>query len=111
MRSLKTTGGLTRGSGMTESQRLVWLLSTPASAQINHAMQDFTAVSYTTSEQHKDVSKARQERDTADTLEVLEYLTPRSPFSENSTLHSIASGITADAAVNYDRAQQVGEKI
>ena len=49
MRSLKTTGGLTRGSGMTESQRLVWLLSTPASAQINHAMQDFTAVSYTTS--------------------------------------------------------------
>ena len=32
MRSLKTTGVLTRGSGITESQRLVWLLSTPASA-------------------------------------------------------------------------------
>ena len=30
IRSLKATGGLTRWSGMTESQRLVWLLSTPA---------------------------------------------------------------------------------
>ena len=30
MRSLKTTGGLTRGSGMTEQQRVTWLLSTPS---------------------------------------------------------------------------------
>ena len=57
-------------------------------------------VSYTTSDQHKDVSKARQERDMADTLEVLEYQTPRSPFGGNSMLHSIASGITVDATVN-----------
>lgn len=111
MRSLKSTGGLTRGSGMTESQRLVWLLSTPACAQINCAMQDLTSVTYATSEQHKDVSKARLERDMSDTLEVLEYLKPRSPFGENPTLHSIASGIKADAAVNCDRAQEVGEKI
>ena len=111
MRSLKTTGGLTRGSGMTESQRLVWLLSTPACAQVNCAMQDLTTVTYTSSEQHKDVSNARLERDMSDTLKVLEYMKPRSPFGENPTLHSIASGITADSAVNCDRAQQVGEKI
>ena len=52
MRSLKTTGGLTRGSGMTESQRRVWLLSTPACAQVNSAMQELTEVSYTISDQH-----------------------------------------------------------
>ena len=40
MRSLKTTGGLTRGSGMTEQQRVTWLLSTPACAQTSCAMQD-----------------------------------------------------------------------
>ena len=34
MRSLRTTGVLTRGSVMTELQRLMWLLSTPASAII-----------------------------------------------------------------------------
>ena len=59
MQSLETTGGLTRGSGMTESQRLVWQLSTPACAQVNCAIQELTKVSYTTCDQHKDVSKAR----------------------------------------------------
>ena len=102
MRSLKTTCDLTRGSGMTESQRLVWLLSTPAGAHVNCAMQELTEVSYTTSHQHNDVSKARQERYMTDTLEIIEYLTPRSPFGVNSTLHSIALRITADATLNCD---------
>ena len=106
MRSLKTTGSLTRGSGMTESRRLVRLLSTPACAHVNCAMQELTEVSYTTSDHHNDVSKARQEMDIADTPEVLEYLTPISPVGGNSTLHSIASGNTADATVNCDCAQQ-----
>ena len=87
MRSLKTTGG------MTESQRLVWLLSTPACAQVNCAMQEVTEVSYTTIDQHKNVLKARQERNMAYTLDVLDYVTPRRHFGGNSTLHSIASGI------------------
>ncbi len=38
MRSLKTSGGLTRGTGMSETQRLVWLLSMPIRAEINNAM-------------------------------------------------------------------------
>ena len=32
MRSMKTSGGLTRGRGMAEQQRLLWLLSKPACA-------------------------------------------------------------------------------
>ena len=44
MRSLKTTGGLTQGRGMTELQRSIWLLSMPASAEINFAMQELTDV-------------------------------------------------------------------
>lgn len=39
MRSLKTSGGLTRGRGMTETQRLVWVMSSPASAEVNNALQ------------------------------------------------------------------------
>ena len=45
MRSIKTTGGLTRGRGMTESQRATWLLSMPACADVNGAMQQFTGSS------------------------------------------------------------------
>ena len=39
MRSVKTTGGLTRGRGMGETQRTSWLLSMPACAEMNAAMQ------------------------------------------------------------------------
>ena len=35
MRSMKTSGGLTRGRGMTEQQRVIWLLSMPACAEVN----------------------------------------------------------------------------
>ena len=35
MRSLMTQGGLTRGKGMTERQRLLWVLSMPACAAVN----------------------------------------------------------------------------
>ena len=38
MRSVKTHGGLTRGRGMTEIQRLVWVLPMPACANVNEAM-------------------------------------------------------------------------
>ena len=63
MRSLKTTGGLTRGRGMTEIQRLVWLLSITVCSEMNLAMQEPTSVSNMTSEQHKDVSNAKMEKD------------------------------------------------
>ena len=38
MRSVKSTGGLTRGRGMTENQRALWLYSMPICLQINNAM-------------------------------------------------------------------------
>lgn len=63
MRSAKTHGGLTRGKGMSETQRAVWVLSMPACSNVNQAMQSFGGVTYETSEQRKDVSKARQAKD------------------------------------------------
>ncbi|CAG2256701.1 unnamed protein product [Mytilus edulis] len=44
MRSVKTAGGLTRGRGMGESQRSQWLLSMPACADMNQAIQELTGV-------------------------------------------------------------------
>ena len=48
MRSIKSHGGLTRGRGMDEIQRLIWLLGMPACAQVNFAMQILTGVCYQT---------------------------------------------------------------
>ena len=69
MRSMKTSGGLTRGRGMTETQRLIWLMSHPLCSEVNSAMQQLTSINYSTSEQHKDMTKARQDKDMADTCE------------------------------------------
>ena len=52
MRSLKASGGLTRGRGMTERQRVIQLLFMPACAEMNRAMAELTGITYTTVEQN-----------------------------------------------------------
>ena len=52
MRTLKSTGGLTRGSNMSESQRSIWLLSMPVCSEYNMALQELTKVKFENSEQH-----------------------------------------------------------
>ena len=42
MRSLKTTGGLTRGDGMTDVQRSIWLLSKPISSNYSMEIEEST---------------------------------------------------------------------
>ena len=111
MRTMKTTGGLTRGRGMAESQRTQWLLSMPACSTVNAAMQKLTEVDYVTSDQHKDATLARQSRDDKDTRSLLDYLQHRSPFDRDSSLQSVATGVTADTNVNADKAKEVGSKI
>ena len=71
MRSLKTTDGLTRCMGFSETQHLLWDLSMPACAEINNSMLQFTNVKYSTSEQHKEATYARVERNVKDTQEVI----------------------------------------
>ena len=93
MRRLKTSGGLTQGRGMTENQRLLWLLSRPAYAEVNQVMQELTGVNYNTGEQNKDMTAARQARDWKDTLTVLQYLQQQNPFSLDPSLRSISTGV------------------
>ena len=49
----------------------------PVSASINETMPTFNGVSYETSDQHKDVSAARQARDVSDTVDLIDYLNER----------------------------------
>ena len=86
MRSIKTNGGLKRGRGMAEMQRLVWLLSKPACADITHSMQELTEVCCNTSEQHKDSTQSRIKRYTEDTYKILNTLSDLDPFSSDLSL-------------------------
>ena len=72
--------GLARGRRFSETQHLLWGLSMPACAEIYSSMQQLTNVKYRTSEQHKEATYARVERDAKDTQEVI-------PISKES-IHS-----------------------
>ncbi len=112
MRSVKATGGLTRGRGMTERQRSIWYYPMPACAQVNATMQQLTGVTYETSEQHKEATHARIERDCKDSMSILYFLQERNPFETNAeALQSIASGIASDRQVNVHEAETIGQHI
>ncbi len=113
MRSLKSTGGLTRGSGMTEDQRNMWTLSAPVTSEYNSAMQEFTDLTYATSPQHQESTQARIKRDASD-IEIEKIrlkLVPCSPFSSDPTLRNVINGIVAGPDVNVHDFETVGNKI
>ncbi|KAG1691496.1 hypothetical protein GQR58_007434 [Nymphon striatum] len=66
-------------------------------------MQEFNDLAYTTSEQHKDLTGARIERDVSDLLKISAKMTSCSPFSSNPALRNIVNGIGDDANMHeYD---------
>ena len=100
MRSLKSQRGLTRGSGMSDNQRTIWTMSSTVSSAYKLAMQELTANSYTTSEQHKELSTSRVSRDEADLVKVEAKLDSFTPFSDDKSLRHIITGVTANDTVN-----------
>ena len=111
MRSLKTSGSLTRGRGMTERQWVIWLLSMPACAEMNRAMLELTGVSYSIGEQNKDMMKSRQARDMKDTRTLLLALAERNPFTTHTDLINIMTDVHAESSVNVEKAREVGQSI
>ena len=110
MRSLKTSGGLTRGRGISPSTIAKWVHSMPAATRVIDAMETFSGVACVTSEQHVDLRESNQRRDHADTATFLTWLNLHHPFQRASPLlASLASGVVASAAVNCDDALSVGE--
>ena len=111
MWSIKTPSELTRGQEMTNQQITVWLLSTPACSQANHAMQQVSGLCYDGSEQHREVSNSRTNQDYEDSVMVLQYILPRSPFCPIKELINIHTGKVANRNVNTDGGYKIGLKI
>ena len=114
-RSVKAVGGLTRGPGFDQTTSLVWLLYTPACAEVNRAMRYVTGLQDTNTsdeEAHKDRSAARIDRDAKDVQTILHYSSERKPFSKDSReLRSLSSGVLADKSVDVDRSESLGQAI
>ena len=109
MRSIKTSGGLTRGRGLKASVVAKWIKSMPATASIINAVETVCGVSVTTSEQHTDLRESHQIRDSTDLNTFKDWLLIHNPFNRPSPLlTSLSSGIVGDENVNCDNAQAIG---
>ena len=106
-KSLKTNCGFTREMTMPEPQRIVWHLPRPACTKVNNAVQQLTSVTYQTSEQHKDVSHARQTWGTVDSETLMSFIEWRSPFDAVPSLRNIVSSISSRRDVNVDHAKKI----
>ena len=63
-------------------------------------------------DKHKDLTKARLQRDGKDIQKIIDLLEERKPFSNyNTDLHSLSSGVVADPSVNVDSAEMAGSSI
>ena len=112
MRTIKSSGGLTRGRGFNESTRNQWIVTARQFASINESLSGITQVERSSSDQHKDMSTARKSRDESDFYKIYEWLKERNPF-ENREKHliSLSTGIVGKSELNCDEAEMVGEKI
>ena len=111
MRTMKCSGGLTHGSGMSEIQRITWLLAMPVTSEYKHAMQTLTDVKFKSSEQHKDVTQSRLARDNRDVNLLIERLETISPFTDDPSLRNIVSGIAAQVGTNVQNIRSIGISI
>ena len=93
MRSIKSTGGLTRGRGMNEVSRSVWLLSTPVTSEVSDKIRQVTNVDTNTGAEHTERSESRRNRDISDAKQVAWFLHERNVFcTEDSSLQNLETG-------------------
>ncbi|KAG1673996.1 Fucose-1-phosphate guanylyltransferase [Nymphon striatum] len=99
---LKTSEGVRRGRGITDSTLTKWVHALTRCVPICDALEQFTGVHTGTSEQHKDMRQSSQSRDNKDRGIFLGWLQVHPPFVgyETDRLVSLSTGIVADTSVN-----------
>jgi hypothetical protein len=114
MRSIKNRGGMTRGRGMTEQTRILWIYSMHQCASVHEAMATTTGAIHKTSEQHTEIGAARSTRDYNDLIKLYNWLCTNTPFKRDQpNLFSLSTGHTSDGtdSVNCDDAERIGFQI
>ena len=109
-RSIKSRVGLTRGRGINESVRHLWVLSLNAVASINHATTDLCGLAVNSSQQHVDLGQTRRCKNQSDCQKFVQWQ-ERNPFLfEDEHLHSLSIGLVSIGidSVNCENSEEVG---
>src|SRR6218665_1288910 len=113
-KSLKSRGGLTHGSGMSESVRLTWIKTVHICANLHDALCHLGGLVNQTREEHSEFGKSQSRRDGNDLTKISDWFELHDPFKTNdSELRSISSGLTSSVGngINCDMAEEIGAKI
>lgn len=110
MRSMKSSGGLTRGRGITDSVLTKWICGSPAGTAICTSLEEFAGSAFAGEEQHVDFRDSRQKRDTLDRAKIREWFNDHPPFPEINSLMSLSTGIVGNSSVNCHQAMDIGTK-
>ena len=95
---LKASGGMTHGRGIMDSTSAKWVHALPHCVPICDALEQFTGVHTSTSEQHKDLCPNTQSKDNRDCNIFEQWLQSRPPFAgyETDKIVLLSTGIAAD---------------
>jgi hypothetical protein len=110
MRLFKTSGGLTRGRGITDNT-ISWFVDIlPKYIPISQFLENFTGVHSGSSEQHKDLRPRHLAADIRDREKFLNWFKEHSPTSFDALdgLASLETGMVGDSNVNCDIAYELG---
>lgn len=108
MKSMKSSGGLTRGRGISETVLTTWTLGTVYLQNICDCVETFCNVAYQSSEQHVELSETRINRDKEDTLKMHAWLDQHPPFTQRKEIMSISTGVVGNESINCHLAQELG---
>ena len=80
MRTIKSRSGLTKGRGMSESVRMLWIYSKYRCSQVHESMTRFTELQHTTNYQHVEIGKSRVQGDIEDLTKISQWFDIYDPF-------------------------------
>ena len=115
MRSLKSSGGLTRGRGFEDNTRHLWVKSIGYTAAVHESMISLSGVNTGSSDQSKETGFARRICDFDDCNKIYIWFGTRNSLNiDDEDLHSLSTGVVAvhgKDAINCDEAEIIGSKI
>lgn len=110
MRSMKTSGGLTR-RGITDSFLAKGIGGSPGASVICSSLETFAGATFSSGEQYVDFHTSRQNKDAQDRAKIYEWFNDNIPFPNMNSLLSLSTGIIGNATVNCYQHLEIGTKI
>lgn len=108
MRSMKSSGGLTQGRGITECTMTKWIKSMTTMIDISQQIEQFCGVSFASTEQHIDARTSLISRDTFDVNKFLDWFKCHDPFMKSENVMSMSPGVMGDKEINCHLAYEIG---